>query len=214
MVGPPCERRCIELVDVLWVLWLVAEATERPELYDFLFVTSGVVLDEDGVEAFKGIIDGEREFGRASTGGGAVAIEAKLWGCVDIRFIRCASVGDIVLAPSPLAWVLCVTGITDTLRDAGVAPFALGDFESVVDTRLFSGCRPLLPPVPVVKFVESLGAGCMERALVVRCALDCLALSLESPPTDSVDDRGPSLACLSALPVNRLGRRFTVLLLL
>jgi hypothetical protein len=39
----------------------VAEPTERPELYDFLVVTSGVVLEEEGVEALRGIIDGERE---------------------------------------------------------------------------------------------------------------------------------------------------------
>jgi hypothetical protein len=60
-------------------LWLVVEPTERPELYDFLVVTSGVVREEQGVEAFRGIMDGERESGRRSMGGGgAVAIEVKL----------------------------------------------------------------------------------------------------------------------------------------
>lgn len=57
----------------------MVEPTERPELYDFLLVTSGVVLEDEGVEAFRGIIDGDRELGRRSRdGGGAVAIEAKL----------------------------------------------------------------------------------------------------------------------------------------
>jgi hypothetical protein len=68
-----CGRRgCKEPVDVLTVLKLTVEPTERPELYDFLLI-SGVVLDEDGVaDAFLGIIDGDLEAARVSieTGGG------------------------------------------------------------------------------------------------------------------------------------------------
>lgn len=55
------------------MLKLVVEPTDSPELYDFLLI-SGVVLDDEGVEVFRGIMDGERELGRASMdGGGALA---------------------------------------------------------------------------------------------------------------------------------------------
>lgn len=55
------------------------EVTERPELYDFLVAISGVVLEEDeGVETLRGIIEGERELGRKSMGGGATAVEVML----------------------------------------------------------------------------------------------------------------------------------------
>lgn len=73
------KRGCKEPVDVLTVLKLTVEPTERPELYDFLLI-SGVVLDEDGVaDAFLGIIDGDLEAARVSIetggGGGAFAFE-------------------------------------------------------------------------------------------------------------------------------------------
>lgn len=71
------KRGCKEPVDVLTVLKLTVDPTERPELYDFLLI-SGVVLDEDGVaDAFLGIIDGDLEAARVSieTGGGGGAFE-------------------------------------------------------------------------------------------------------------------------------------------
>lgn len=49
------------------------EPTERPELYDFRLLISGVVLAEEGVkEAFRGIMEGDRDSSRISidTGGG------------------------------------------------------------------------------------------------------------------------------------------------
>lgn len=85
----------------------MVEPTERPELKDFLF-GSGVVLEEDGVEIFRGTMDGERDEARTSVGalggrgGFAVGVEFGE-GCIDIRFIRRVSVGLIVLAPSPVA---------------------------------------------------------------------------------------------------------------
>lgn len=50
---------------------LPLEVADSPELYDFRF-GSGVVRDEEGVEIFRGSMDGERELGRksADNGGG------------------------------------------------------------------------------------------------------------------------------------------------
>lgn len=92
----------MEPVEILLVLKLVVEPTDNPELYDFLF-GSGVVLWEDGVDVFRGIMDGERELGLGSEVAGWIfATCDKLCGwCMDIRFSRCASVGEIVLAPKP-----------------------------------------------------------------------------------------------------------------
>jgi len=47
------------------VFRLLAELTERPELYDFLF-GSGVARDEEGVEILRGNMDGDREDARTS----------------------------------------------------------------------------------------------------------------------------------------------------
>lgn len=58
-------RGWMEPVEDRTVLKLFVELIERPELYDFLF-GSGVVLDEDGVEIFRGSIDGERDDARIS----------------------------------------------------------------------------------------------------------------------------------------------------
>lgn len=104
--------------------------------------------------------------------------------------------------------------MTDTLREVAVVALVLGDFDSDEDMRLFSGFRLLLLLILVEKATDNLGAGCIERALVDRDTLSCLVLSPDSTTTDSVDDRGPSLACLSGPPDNRLGRRFTASLLL
>lgn len=62
-----CDPRgCNEPVEVLTVLALAFEPTERPELYDFLLM-SGVVRAEEGVaDAFLGIMDGDLESGRTS----------------------------------------------------------------------------------------------------------------------------------------------------
>lgn len=57
-------------MDVLAVLLLVLELTDKPELYDLRFM-SGVVRDEEGVDVFLGSIDGDRDDGRpASTSSG------------------------------------------------------------------------------------------------------------------------------------------------
>jgi len=62
-------RAWIDPVDVRTVLKLLVEPTERPELYDFR-LGSGVVREEDGVEIFRGSIDGDREEARTSVGNG------------------------------------------------------------------------------------------------------------------------------------------------
>lgn len=64
--------RCVDPIDVLWGLKLVLEATDRPELYDLRLLTSGVVRNDDGVEVFRGIIDGDREAGLFSSDEGTV----------------------------------------------------------------------------------------------------------------------------------------------
>lgn len=73
---------------------------------------SGVVLDEEGVpEAFLGIIEGDLDSARFSidTGGGGGGLETWFrlidWGMIESLFILRVSVGLIVLAPSPVAWV-------------------------------------------------------------------------------------------------------------
>jgi len=85
---------------------LVAEPMDRPELYDLRVVTSGVVRELEGVADFRGIRDGDREFPRSSaTGCGGIVAICDMFGvgCVEIRFIRLTSVGEIVLAPRPVA---------------------------------------------------------------------------------------------------------------
>jgi hypothetical protein len=58
------------VVDVrIVVLRLPLDATERPELYDFRF-KSGVVRDEEGVDIFRGSIEGEREERPSADNGG------------------------------------------------------------------------------------------------------------------------------------------------
>ncbi len=59
---------CIDPVEVLTVLKLVEEPTDSPELYDFR-LGSGVVLEEEGVEALRGNIDGDRDDERISAVG-------------------------------------------------------------------------------------------------------------------------------------------------
>lgn len=102
-------RGCKEPVDVLTVLKLMVEPTERPELYDFLLI-SGVVRDDDGVaEAFLGIIDGDLEAARVSIETGGFAGTFETWlelmdcGIMDIRFNLLVSVGLMVRAPRPVA---------------------------------------------------------------------------------------------------------------
>lgn len=95
---------------------------------------SGVVREDDGVDVFLGATEGERDAARSSAaaiggGGGALAICARLC-CilciVDSLFIRLASVGLIVLAPSPVACVWFGSpGMTDIrLDEAEPLPFA------------------------------------------------------------------------------------------
>lgn len=100
---------------------------------------SGVVRADEGVDVFRGIIDGERECDRVSmlTGGPFVAWVGGCDGCMDIRFILCASVGEIVLAPNPLACVPWVPGITDIrLAELGVEPLPFGDLGNTFDVLL------------------------------------------------------------------------------
>ncbi len=88
---------------------------------------SGVVRDDDGVDVvFLGNIEGDRDEARTSVGGRevlavvatavVVAAEASRPSVVmiDIRFILRVSVGLMVRAPRPLAWVACARpGATD-----------------------------------------------------------------------------------------------------
>lgn len=163
-----------EPVEVLMVLKLLVEVMDKPELYDFLCM-SGVVRDDDGVaDAFRGIIDGDLECSRCSSGGGGGALASWVrlgtW-CMDMRFIRRVSVGLMVLAPRPLA---CDAwdpppGITDCLLDCEWAEppappvFPLlpprGDRGDIVDRRLLSG---------VERFVVLVrgSAWCIDLALV------------------------------------------------
>ena len=54
--APPWGKRgWIEPVELRTVLKLMDEPMEKPELYDFR-LGSGVVLEEDGVEVFRGSI--------------------------------------------------------------------------------------------------------------------------------------------------------------
>jgi hypothetical protein len=51
------------------VLKLALEVTERPELYDFRF-RSGVVREEEGVDIFRGSMEGERDERPSPSNGG------------------------------------------------------------------------------------------------------------------------------------------------
>lgn len=100
-------RGCRDPVDVREVLKLVLELIESPELYDFRLI-SGVVRDDDGVDTFRGSIEGDRDDvlfidlsgwgvgGVCGIGGGQLMVDS----LIALR----ASVGLTVLAPSPLAW--------------------------------------------------------------------------------------------------------------
>lgn len=67
--------------------------------------------EEEGVEIFRGSIEGERDEERmsaAESGGGFGRIGGAgdwpcVW-CIDRRFNRLVSVGLMVLAPRPVAW--------------------------------------------------------------------------------------------------------------
>lgn len=142
------------------------EEVVRPELYDFLF-GSGVVRLDDGVTLFRGIIEGEGTAERGlivnpvsccvgdprGIGGGC--------GMRDILFIRLASVGLMVLAPNPVA----CDGIIDILFDDvddGVAAPSL--FFTGVLTPVFDEARVVVVPgarlSPAVR-----GGGCSDLAL-------------------------------------------------
>jgi hypothetical protein len=60
------------------VLKLADEFTDRPELKDFRLLMSGVVLEDEGVDVLRGIMEGERDVDRVSGCGGAFAICVKL----------------------------------------------------------------------------------------------------------------------------------------
>ena len=95
------------------MLKLVVDPIDRPELYDFLLFTSGVVRAEEGVrDGLRGIIEGDRdsarifnEGGGGGGGGGSVASTFQLCdlGIVDNRLILLVSVGLMVRAPRPVA---------------------------------------------------------------------------------------------------------------
>ena len=93
---------------------------------------SGVVRDDDGVETFRGSIDGEREEVRRVCSGCGVGGVLGMGGAgcmIDNLFARRASVGLIVLAPSPVAMGVPDPGITDIrFEDDGVVVRLLGDF--------------------------------------------------------------------------------------
>lgn len=82
---------------------------------------SGVVRDDEGVETFRGNIDGDREDVRWFMSGWGVGGVLGMGGagCItDSLFARLASVGLIVLAPSPVACgVPDEPGITDIRFD-------------------------------------------------------------------------------------------------
>jgi hypothetical protein len=171
----------MEPVEVLTVLKLVVEPTERPELYDFLF-GSGVVLDEDGVEVvLRGSIDGDRDEARTSFGGSGV-VEVNTWvvslgWCIDIRFALRVSVGLIVRAPRPVAW----PGMADARLLAadklpGLLPPGRGDRGMLVNDLVRSGVRLIVSAETFVKL--TLGGGCIDFALD---ALDAVKF-LVSPP--------------------------------
>lgn len=119
---------CRELLELRAEFMLVFDDSDIPELYDFLF-GSGVVRDEDGVTLLlRGIIDGDcaddrgrpafNSFWVGGVGGApcgefGIGGAFRLFGIIDMRFIRLASVGLIVRAPNPDA----CGGITDILLD-------------------------------------------------------------------------------------------------
>lgn len=191
------------------MLKLAAEATDRPELYDFLF-GSGVVREEEGVDVLRGAEDGDLETARISgTMGDCTTVT---WGVppgtrplVDIRFIRRVSVGLIVRAPSPVAWP--APGMTDA-RLAEPAPFSLGDRGMPVADLAWSDPKKLLSSALRVLWL-TLGGGPTDFALD---ALDVLRPRVGSPKTrrlpPSIEERLESGMGLdvSALEAT-LGRR-------
>ena len=121
------------------------------------------------MEVFRGIIDGERECERVSMlTGGPFVWEGACEGCIDIRFILCVSVGEIVLAPRPVTWVPWVPGMTDILfAEFGVEPFPpFGDLGNMLDARFESGASVLLLLLVAVKLADNRGGGCIDLAFV------------------------------------------------
>jgi hypothetical protein len=203
--------RCIEPVEVRWVFRLAVEPTESPELYDFL-LGSGVVLEDEGVDVFLGIIEGERELGRAASrvGGGALTMEDKFWDwCIDMRFIRWASVGEMVLAPKPVAWFPC-PGMTEALlEEPGVPPVLLlrGDLGKRTDFLLPSGVSWLLLLLLLLllvlaeKLVAESRGGWIDLTLVARVAASPLEALKESIEVRADESRSEAVEI-------RLGRLF------
>lgn len=93
---------------------------------------SGVVREDDGVDTLRGSIEGERERERRLSSGCGVGGVFGIGGAgciIDNRFARRASVGLIVLAPSPVAIGVPDPGIMDILFvDEGVVVRFPGDF--------------------------------------------------------------------------------------
>ena len=72
-LAPGANLGWMDPVEVLTVLKLVDDPTDRPELYDLRF-GSGVVRDEEGVDVvFRGNMDGDRDEERTSAGRSGVA---------------------------------------------------------------------------------------------------------------------------------------------
>lgn len=152
---------------------LMFEPIERPELYDFR-LGSGVVREDEGVGIFLGSIDGEREEVRLEISGcGGVFGMGGAFCKTDNRFALLASVGLMVLAPSPVACVVEVgmPGITDIrfAEDDGVVvplPFVLpGDRPANEDDLECSGvvmCKCTCP---------CLEGGCKDLVFAAREAV-------------------------------------------
>lgn len=195
------------------VLKLPLDVTERPELYDFLF-RSGVVREDEGVEIFRGSMEGERDAERTSAdnGGGFGKTGAGdcpwVW-CNDSRFNRLVSVGLIVLAPRPVAWGSeGAPGITDIrFPTAGLELLAaaLGDRGSAMEIWLFSSDRALVSGDSMDWL--ALGGGCTDLALELlepEWARKKSPIGRDPPSTeDRVADSSPALSDSEAA----LGRR-------
>lgn len=167
---------------------------------------SGVVRDEDGVaDAFRGIMDGDLECSRCSSGGGGGALATWLgpgsW-CMDMRFSLRVSVGLMVLAPSPLACDACgIPGMTDCRRDWDELPlFPLlpprGDLGEIVERRLLSGVERF------AVFVRG-SAWCIELAFVALLLARFRGVSNPLPLPASIEARVKSVPPLAL--VIRLG---------